>query len=304
MFGFNLFFCLIYCIVIAMIFLLLFVFVLLLLKPEIAAECVVSTGRLWFYKLVPVLYPNFILVDFLTESHALSYCGTLLFKPLKKIAHIRFPKSSVILILSFICGAPASTKLIRNALEEGDIDEQEANALLLSSSCFSLPYSLYVLRLFQLNKILYFLLVFFSCILILWTFNRGVPQTEYKKREDNKSFTSVFFSSVSKNIDILLSILGIMIFFNILLSLIHMDFRLYSYFEVLNGHNLLAQSDISKRVKDFLLISSLSFLGISVHLQVLYVYPKLNYVQFFSVKLAQALFIGLVFVGISILLHQ
>lgn len=287
-----------------MILLLLFVFILLLLKPDIAAECVVSTAKLWFYKLVPVLYPNFILVDFMTESSALAYCGNLLYKPLKKIAHIRFPKSAVILILSFICGAPASTKLIQSALEEGEIDGQEANALLLSSSCFSLPYSLYVLRLFQANGSLYFLLLFLSCILLLWIFNRKRTQMEYKKREKNKSFTSVFFSSVSKNMDILLSILGIMVFFNILLSLIQVDFRLYPFFEVLNGHSLLSQYDIDQKLKNFLLISSLNFLGISVHLQILYVYPKLNYARFLSVKLVQSALIGLCFIGLSILFNQ
>lgn len=127
---------------------------------------------------------------------------------------------------------------------------------------------------------------------------------EYKKREKNKSFTSVFFSSVSKNMDILLSILGIMVFFNILLSLIQVDFRLYPFFEVLNGHSLLSQYDIDQKLKNFLLISSLNFLGISVHLQILYVYPKLNYARFLSVKLVQSALIGLCFIGLSILFNQ
>ncbi len=278
-----------------MILLLILVFILLLLNPNIVSICVISTCKIWLYKLVPILYPSFILVDFLVKDNYLEMMSVFFFPFFKKILHIRYPKSSLIILLSLISGAPASTKLIKNALDKEDIDSKEANLLLYSCSCFSLPYTIYILNLFHLNSILYYTIILLF-IFITFIFNKKESNSSEPKflKKQNK-YVTTFFSSVSNNINILTSILGIMIFFNILLVLSHMDERIYSFFEVLNGHQLLLQLDINKKLKDVLLVSSLSFLGLSVHLQILYIYPCLKYIKFFSYKLLQSLCCGFIF---------
>lgn len=278
-----------------MIIFLLIIFVLLLLYPEIAAECVISTCKTWLYKLVPILYPNFILIDFLAENKTLEMLGFYLFKPFHKIFKIRYFKSSVILLLSYICGAPASTKFIKEALDHEDIDEKEADTLVYACSCFSLPYTIFVLNAFQASIPLFFMLYLPTSFILLRRLNSGPCQKKIQLNKDKKKIKSILFSSITKNTDILISILGIMIFFNIVLSLCRMDIRLYSFFEVLNGHSLLSGLEMDTRLKEFILISTLTFLGISVHLQVLYVYPSLKYIRFFLIRLFQSLLVGLGF---------
>ncbi len=282
-----------------MIILLLIIFVLLLLNPGIVAECVLVTCKTWLYKLVPILYPNFIIIDFLAQDQKMEMLSIYLFKPLHKLLGIRFFKSSMIVLLSFICGAPASTKFIKNALEFKDIDYKEANALLYSCSCFSLPYSIYILNCFQLNIPLFYILFLLSSFAILRFFSSGSCQNQIQFKKEKINYGNILINSITKNIDILISILGIMIFFNIILSLFKIDLRIYSFFEVLNGHSLLLTLNINQKLKEFLLVSSLSFLGISVHMQMFYVYPNLKYGLFFAIKLIQGLLIGLCFIFFS-----
>ena len=90
-------------------------------------------------------------------------------------------------------------------------------------------------------------------------------------------------------------------FFNIILAMAEISPYIDSYFEVLNGHSLLNNLQINKKLKDILLISSLSFLGISTHLQIISVYQNIIYIKFLIVKIVQSLFVSLFFITFVIL---
>ncbi len=284
-----------------LLFILCIIFILLLFHPEISATCVITTSTIWLNKLVPILFPSFILIDFLSKNTHLEQIAISVFPLFKKIFKIRYYSSAIILILSFICGSPASTKFIKNALDNGDIDEKEAQSLLYSCSCLSLPYTLFILRLFHIFIPLYFLLFFLTvlCIMRLTSSKKKTPNKKKQKKEKT-NYLSTFFSSIQTNTTILFSILGIMIFFNILLTLFHCNKTIYCYFEILNGQHLLLT--LPHKYILFLIPSSLSFLGIAIHLQILSVCPNLNYKLFFLIRFIQSLFMGSCFFLIGFLI--
>jgi len=278
-----------------MLILIIFVFITLLLNPDIAALCVVESSRSWLLKLVPILYPNLIIVDLLLSNHSLSMISCYLFKPFHKIFGIRYYKSSLILILSIICGCPASTKMIKSALDNNDIDNQEANSLIYSTSCLSIPYVIYVLNLFEINIAFYYLLFIILMIITLRITNKGNSNVNYTCEINKISPLKTLLTSISNNINIMISILGIMIFFNIILSIFKVNGYIYPYFELLNGHIILTTLTIKKELKEIIAISSLSFLGISIHLQILFVYPDIKYLKFLFFRLISSLVISLCF---------
>lgn len=268
-----------------MLILLIFILIILLLNPQISSICVLETSKAWLFNLVPILYPNFIIIDLLISNNSLSALSYYLYPLFKKTFKIRYPKSSLIIILSIICGCPSSTKMISYALENKEIDEKEANSLLYSTSTLSLSYTIFILNAFNINILFYYIILLLIIIFIMRLTNKGNATSNTSFEKANNSFLKSFIMSINKNIDILLSILGIMIFFNILLTLFDINDYIYSYFESLNGHNKLLSLSIKKELKDMILLSSLSFLGLSVHLQILYVYPNLNYIKFIMYRL-------------------
>lgn len=279
---------------------LIFILTLLIINPNISSACIIETASLWFTNLVPILYPTFIVLDFLSNNKNLDLICTHFFGFFKKIFKINYPKSAVIIILSLICGAPSSTKLVLNALENEEIDKTEAQNLIYCWSWFSISYSIFILNKLNCNTILYIILIFFASLLTFRFLNKPTNTNLIIKKQP-KNFIDIFSSSFKKNIDILLTILGIMMFFNIILAMAEISPYIYSYFEVLNGHSLLNNLQINKKLKDILLISSLSFLGISTHLQIISVYQNINYIKFLIVKIVQALFVSLFFITFVIL---
>lgn len=279
---------------------LIFILTLLIINPNISSACIIESASLWFTNLVPILYPTFIVLDFLSNNKNLDLICIHFFGFFKKIFKINYPKSAVIIILSLICGAPSSTKLVLNALENEEIDKTEAKNLIYCWSWFSISYSIFILNKLNCNTILYIILIFIASLLTFRFLNKPTNTNLIIKKQP-KNFIDIFSSSFKKNIDILLTILGIMMFFNIILAMAEISPYIYSYFEVLNGHSLLNNLQINKKLKDILLISSLSFLGISTHLQIISVYQNINYIKFLTVKIVQALFVSLFFITFVIL---
>lgn len=277
-----------------MTFILLIILALLISNPNIASVCVISTSKIWLHRLVPILYPNLIIIDLLSSNYYLELISNYMYRYLNKVINLNHPKSFLVLIISFITGAPASAKLINSLVEDDNINEKEADSLIYATSNLSLPYIIYILNLFNVNIFMYiFIQILYTIIVIKFT-NKTIIIANPISKKRSLSYINILFKSINKNIDILLSILGVMIFFNIILSLINVNDYLYSYFEILNGHTILYTLIINKNLKDLILISSLSLLGISMHLQIFLVYPKLKYFKFIITRLFNCLMCMLV----------
>lgn len=268
---------------------LIIILVLLILNPNICTLCVISTSKAWFYRLVPILYPNLIIIDLLSNNYYIELLSFYIYKYFKKIIRLNYPTSFLIFIISIICGSPASSKLINSALEDKKIDDTEADSLIYATSNLSLPYIVYILGLFNINIFLYLFLQIIYMVIIIDITNKSSYKNINIPTKKKTRYINLFFKSINKNIDILLSILGVMIFFNILLSLLNINTNIFSFLEILNGHSILYSLEINKKLKELILVSSLSFLGISMHLQIMLVYPNIKYIKFILIRLLYSL---------------
>ncbi|MCI5583289.1 MAG: hypothetical protein MR357_06215 [Anaeroplasma sp.] len=262
---------------------LLFIFCLLIINSNITKLAVISTCKLWLSSLVPVLYPTSICLDLLFKSYYIDLFCFYLYKPFSYIFNIKSYKSIELIIISIICGAPLSTKIIKKSIEENTISNHEGNMITIFFSSFSISYIIYISSIFNSNIFKYYFTYFIFSIIFMHLFNKPNDKNIENNRpqKTNNNFINLLFDSITKNTNIMLFILGIMIILKSLLDIFHTPIIIYSYFEILNGNNLLITLGINKKLKEAILFSSLSFLGFSSHLQIIYVYPEIKYKLFF-----------------------
>lgn len=259
------------------------ILILLILNPEITSKQVIEALNLFITSLLPTLYPSLICIDIISNSKLITKI-TNIFHPLfKNIFNVNSSYSTFIIILSYICGAPASTKLISNAKDNNLITDFEANNLIYCFSNLSLPFTIFILKDYKI-LILYYLLSIIISSILMHIFNKKSMLTN-KIIFHKINFTTLFLSSIKKNIELMLNILGIVMFFRIVINILLPNSFIYSYIEILGG--------LSNTNNLFIKLSSLGFLGISVHLQILSIYP-IRYYKFFLVRLI-FLLLGLLF---------
>ena len=130
---------------------LLFIFCLLIINSNITKLAVISTCKLWLSSLVPVLYPTSICLDLLFKSYYIDLFCFYLYKPFSYIFNIKSYKSIELIIISIICGAPLSTKIIKKSIEENTISNHEGNMITIFFSSFSISYIIYISSIFNSN---------------------------------------------------------------------------------------------------------------------------------------------------------
>lgn len=268
----------------------------LILNPDISSQSVIEATNLFINRLVPILYPNFIIIDFIANDSKIDIIASYLFPIFKKIFKINYISSVSIIILSFICGMPSTAKMIRNSIDNNQLDENEGFSLLLGFSFMSISYEIILFNKFNILYIPFLILKILFSIIIMNITNKSINNKDINIDNSNKKgLLECLFISIKRNLDILLSILGIIILFNILLRLLNINDIIYPFIEPLTGHTLLLKLEINKKLKDAIFIASMGFLGISIHLQILYIYPNIKYIKYFFIMLLKALLTSFIF---------
>lgn len=256
---------------------LLFILYLLITNPTVVAQEVYQASILWFTVLLPTMYPSFVILDLIYYMPLIHKISLKLVKPFALLFNIHSSKGVFLILLSLLCGAPASTKLISTAYEQEEISKSEYENLICAFSTLSLPYTCLILKKLNFSILLYY--SFFLLLSILWMkcFQKRKKIT-IQNTTFSKDYITLFFSSIKKNTDILFNILGILIIFRVLIRLIFPEnFLLYPYLEILGGLNTTNTS--------WIILSALGFLGLSVHLQILSISKKFNYLKFLGSRI-------------------
>lgn len=251
---------------------LIIILVLLMTSPNIVAYEVMNATILWFTVLVPTMFPSFVTIDLIENMPLVKKISIWIYPVFKKIFKINSPKSAFIILLSLLCGAPASTKMIQNSLENNQISEKEAQNLICAFSTLSMPYTLMICRTNHISALLYYLLFLILAILWMQLTNKKEDIT-YHDSSLKTDYLKCFLNSIHKNTLILVNILGILILFKVLMGLLFKNEPIfYPYFEILGG--------LSKTNHKLIVLTSLGFLGFSVHLQIYSIFENLKYRKF------------------------
>lgn len=257
---------------------LIIILILLLTNPNIVSYEVINAAKLWLFILLPTIFPSFVFIDLLSADKFINKLCERIYLILKPIFKINCPKSAYIILISLICGAPASTKLIKKNIDNKEITQNEGFNIICSFSTLSLPYTIFICNKIGINPIFYYVLFLLLATIWMNIFNKKETPIIMESFVNESSFIDCFFESIKKNVEIALNILCIIIIFRVMISLtIKNNSFLYSFIEILGGH--------TQTNNKFIILSSLGFLSFSLHFQMLSIDKTLNYRKFLLSRL-------------------
>lgn len=260
---------------------------------------------LWFTKIFPNMFIFFIINDLLNNYHFPLIMSKIFGNIHKKI--FKLPKdSSYIIFLSMTSGFPSNAKIILDALDNNIINEMDANKL-LTMNHFSNPlFIIYTIGINVLhNKKLGFIILishFITNFIVGFLFRNIYIDNKENKKEmqyiPSLPFIEILKKSINNAIKISFNVLGIIIFFSLVVKILNTYLNLHSFsnlflngiLEITNGMNILEKMNISPIKASILSSFFISFGGISIHMQVSSILSKyhLNYYIYFISRMIHA----------------
>lgn len=244
---------------------LLFVF---LTKPFIIVNSVNYSINIFISNILPTLFPFFILADALINYGYISYISRI----------FRFKYSNLIL-MSMISGLPSNAKYISSFLSRGLISKRDAE-IILSVTFFPNPMfvisSVGALMLGDIKKGMALLVILYlsNAILFIFYYKKLNDKSNYINTE-TMPFSSFVKSSILKNSEALLVILGTIVIFVTLSNLISnftnfsplINSIISSVMEMTSGIKKMSEVNILPSLKFILISISLAFSGCSILIQ-------------------------------------
>lgn len=248
---------------------LLFILYLLIMNPNVVAKEVLASCQIWLTVLLPIMYPSFVIIDFIEHMPLVNKISKILYRPMHYLFHIYNQKSAFLILFSLLCGSPASTKIFKASYEKHEISKKEYHNLICAFSTLSLPYTLLLCQKFLILVPLYYACLLFIAAIWMHLFNKK-DALEAANEIEPISYLKFLFSSIQKNIQIVLQILGILVIFRVLIHVIFQGEPIfYPFLEILGGLSMTDNSLIAGM--------AMGFLGISEHMQILSIADDLPY---------------------------
>lgn len=268
---------------------LLFILYYIYSYPKNTIETVLFAINIWFYNVLPTVFPFFILSDLFLNYGIVDLCSEL-FKKSMKIFNLS-GNCSFVFLGSIISGVPSGAKYTKQLLENNEITIEEANHLITFTHFANPLFIIGTVGTILLKNIKIGYIIFFSHlignIIIGLIFKRKKdiiyekPSFKkaflamHKKRISNKNnFITIISNSIYNTIDLLFLILGIIIIFllisNIMNNFVDDKYLLFlsGILEMTQGIKYVSNSNISLLFQTMLITFFLSFGGLSIHLQV------------------------------------
>lgn len=262
-----------------------------------------ESSHLWFYNLIPTLFPFFIITDLLANYGFINFIA----KIFGKIMIIfKLPqKTSYALFMSMFSGFPGNSKLIKELLDNQEINDQEA-CKLLTFTHFSNPlFIIGTVGLIFLNNqkiatiilIIHYLTNFLVGLLFRNIYHQNNNPIKKKERQ-TLPFITILIKSINNAIKTMFLIYGIIIFTSLLTNIITINLNLSSFtksiltgiLEMTQGLKLIANENLPIILKATIMTFFLSFGGISIHMQVMGILAeyKVNYYIYLLARIMHA----------------
>lgn len=277
----------------------------LLDHSNIVSQAILKSTKLWFYNLIPSIFPMYLFIDILLNYDGLEFLNTLLNPITKKIFHLK-KEFSFVFLLSMLSGFPSNSKYIKNLLDKNLISTYNANILLFFTH-FSNP--LFIIEtignIFLKNKKIGIIILISHYLgnFIIGFIHRNKflnNSINYKKDIIKKeNFINLLSNSIYNTAHILILLYGIITFFMILISLLKENIFLSPFLnsiicslvEITSGISLISNLSISIFFKSILITFFLSFGGLCIHMQVFSILKdyNLNYFNYLKIRIVHGL---------------
>ena len=274
-------------------------FLLIFIKKDIMYTTIYNTTILWFKNIVPNLLPMFIITSLIINSNLIINICKIFGKFFNKI--FKCSKYGIfIYFLSLFTGSPSNAKYINDLLKNNLISKNLTTKLLLFTTNYN-PLLIYSLLTNYLNKSISIKIIFIIILsnIMIGLLNRNIPYTEINNNYNNKKINLSII--IKDTMDTLLMILGVLIFFNILINLLPIHNLLLKniingFLEITTALKGLEYLNISYNFKILLSVIYLSFNGLSIHTQIKSILPDTNYKLFIKSRIYS------IFISITLLL--
>lgn len=257
----------------------LFCYELLVKSGEIKTSILMSF-ELWKNNLFPYLFPFFIISDLLINLNFINIINKYFEKFMYKIFKIN-SSSSFVFFMSVISGIPSNAKYISTLIKNKQMNEYEAQKILLFTHFCNPLFILGFIASFLNNKgiALIILCTHYTTNIIIGLLFRNfhinkLSDGDFKRTTNN--FLKTISSSILNSINTLLLILGVISFFSCITTLINLNISspiiksiICGIFEITQGINQINLLNISLKLKATLITFIISFGGLSSHMQVM-----------------------------------
>lgn len=290
-------------------------FLLIFMYSKDVMDSITFSISIWKDNLLPSLFPFFLISDLLIAYGFIDLISYFFGKYMVLLFNL--PKeTSFVLFSSLFSGFPSGSKYTKDLLETKLITEKEANHLIMFTHFSNPLFIISTIGILLLNNKKAGILILFCHILsniiigIIFknkdkkNFNKEQFKTILSrinnKRKTNQSFIYILTNSITKSFTILVQMLGIIMFFliitTILKKIIKLDSLSYSIFsgiiEMTQGiKNISNIKTLNLRIKSSIIGFLISFSGISVHFQVKSIIEQtaIKYKNFFIARIIHSI---------------
>lgn len=250
---------------------------------------IIKACTLFLNNIFPSLFPMFIISSILMNINFAHYINKFFKRINKKLFKIN-SNESYILFVSIVSGCPSNAKIAKEMYNNNLIDKINIQKILLFSH-FSNP--LFIISMIKHRTILVLTAHYISNIIIGIITRNMYTSNNYSKKENkiiDKKISIILFESISNSINTLLFILGTIVTFYIITSIINLPF-FNIILELSQGLNYISLMNIHLKLKTILLGSLLSFGGLCIHFQVYGILSdlKIKYIPYLLSRISQAL---------------
>lgn len=252
---------------------------LILFNSNIIIKSVNSSSLMFIKKIFPSLFPTMVIGNILIKSNVY----LIIPKKIKAFLFKKFNFSNStmeLFIISLITGSPSSAMYINNYLNSGLINKKEAEALLCSTHFINPLFIVAGVGVGVFNNVkigfILFIMLFISTLIKIYL-NKNNFKNSKKKiiNIKNTNLITNITSSIKESINALLLIFGIVVIFNILVSLVShiLDLSelascvINGLLEMTGGIIKLSNLNVNIYIKIFLAYYFLNFGGLCIQMQ-------------------------------------
>lgn len=252
---------------------------LILFNSNIIIKSVNSSSLMFIKKIFPSLFPTMVIGNILIKSNVY----LIIPKKIKAFLFKKFNFSNStmeLFIISLITGSPSSAMYINNYLNGGLINKKEAEALLCSTHFINPLFIVAGVGVGVFNNVkigfVLFIMLFISTLIKIYL-NKNNFKNSKKKiiNIKNTNLITNITSSIKESINALLLIFGIVVIFNILVSLVShiLDLSelascvINGLLEMTGGIIKLSNLNVNIYIKIFLAYYFLNFGGLCIQMQ-------------------------------------
>lgn len=208
--------------------------ILIIIKRPIIIGAILESINIWITNIFPSIFPFLIISDLIISTDLINsitkYIGCL-FSKLYKMSKY----SSYVFMMSLISGCPTNAKYVKDLLDHNLINKNEAIKVLSMSLLYNPLLILTITSYLEVKDAIIIIIFNILINLIIGLFNRNF-KCDYNNHQELKIKEFNIVLSISKAIDTLLLILGVLVLFNALSSLITYNHPLITgIFEITKG---------------------------------------------------------------------